>query len=547
MQEKISQIQNKSQTNLFKQIITSSKRDFVLTIASTIATSIIVLSFGFCVKNIVDAIGGGAVDILLPILVFLFVAVMLCMFSFFRSYASNSMAEKFCNAKKLWIFEQISRSQIKSIYDIGFEKLTSSIQADFVKIRSAIGTNMPFFIRSSFTFVGSLIILFTISFKIALCSFGSIIVLLLPAFLLKKKLKALSANITPMRSSLDSEVFDSILNIKLVKIFSNEASEISIKQAKINEIFALEKTRLKVRALLIAVAIFSVVVGSTVGIYLGNIAVINAELTAGDLGAFVLYSVMMTAGLAGAGENGVEFFRSFTSWRNILEIHSKLKPENLDCGSKIDKINEISVNEIMFNYDKKENILIPNFTTKTGNPIILNAESGSGKTTFFDILTKFHFVDNGKISINSIDINEISTASIRNKIAYFNQQSAVMDKTLLENLQYSGELNFDKIKQTMHNFNLQSLIERLEEKISNLSLSGGEKTRIGLCSAILKQANVYIFDEPTTGLDSDNSILIYGEINRLVESGKIVFIASHDYELTNYFPNAKIINIVKSS
>ncbi len=544
MQEDFSKNYKISSKSLVYEFAKSGKLVFFFGIFSTLATAFIVLSFGYSVRNIINAISiSDNKAVHCGMFLFLLTAILMCIFSFLRSFLMNLLAEKFCNKKKLEVFSKILNSKMKSVYKIGNEKLISVISSDITQIRLAFGTSFPFFVRSSFTLIGSLSLLFYISALLTCYTIGTILLFLLPAFGLKKSLKKATRDAKQFKENSDSHSFDSIINLRLIKSFSGEISEKNIYAKYLNFTFIAENKRLIIRSIFISMCILAVVAGILVSIHFGIIQIKSGEITSGDLTAFMLYSIMVALGLSGAGEHGLEFFQIKRVWQKVLDVKNQLEGEHGLNGEVLSgKIEKISSNEFIFKHGEDDEIFIPKTLIRTRQIGLLRGKSGSGKSSFFDMLVKYNEVNEGCIFLNDLDIRSIATHSVRSRISYCCQNSVVMEKTLYENLSYSGGISKSDVKNILIALNLQHLTPRLNDKISNFSLSGGEKTRISIGMCLLKNADVFIFDEPTNGLDALNIDTI---MHLILDKSKenIVIIASHDEAINRYLSDFDVIEV----
>lgn len=544
MQVKSSQAYRDKHKSVILEFASFNKLMFFFGIISTIATSFIVLGFGWSVRKIVNAISvSEKTQINSGMLSFFWIAIFMCVFSFLRSFLMNLLTEQFCNHKKSEIFAKILNAKMKTIHTTGSERLISILSTNMTQIKAAFGTSFPFFIRSSFTLIGSLCLLIYISPILTLYTIGTILIMLSPAFVLKKSLKNAKKKAENATKELESFRFDGIMNVRLIKSFCGENIELFLHNHLIENLIKYEKKRLAIRSIFISMCVLAVVIGILVSINFGVIQIQNGIMTSGDLTAFMLYSVMVALGLSGAGEHGVEFFQSRSVWAKIRAIESSLINENVPFGKNVNEsIDEISIHSFSFKHSEKEEILIPNCKIKKGQIGILKGKSGSGKSSFFDILVKYNEIENGLIFFNENDINELSPSSIRTKISYFSQNSVVMEKTLYENMSYSQHISQYSVITMLEKLNLSHLISRMNDKIANFSLSGGEKTRLGIGMCLLKDANLFIFDEPTNGLDFKN---IQSCLDLIFEKtkDKILIIASHDETLINKLNKDNIVEI----
>jgi len=197
--------------------------------------------------------------------------------------------------------------------------------------------------------------------------------------------------------------------------------------------------------------------------------------------------------------------------------------QNLINNDEI-KLSNISVKDLNFSYENKK-VAIKNFNMEilSNQKIGILGKSGSGKTTFIDLLIGLHKPSNGKILFNNIDIH--SHIKIwQNKIGYVPQNLYLFDDTILSNITFGENIeniNYEKFNKAIKMARIENFIYGLENKektvIGNngVRISGGERQRIGIARALYKMPEVLIFDESTSSLDAENEKIIMNEIDQL--------------------------------
>lgn len=209
----------------------------------------------------------------------------------------------------------------------------------------------------------------------------------------------------------------------------------------------------------------------------------------------------------------------------VNEVFNK---NNINCE-------DINYSNVTFNYPNRSEKVFEeaNITINKGDKIALIGESGIGKSTFVKLLMRFFDVNSGSININNIDIKDINTKSIRSSQRLVSQETYLFNESIMENIKIGNkDASEEEVieackKASIHEFIL-SLPNGYETKVSELgsNLSSGEKQRIGLARAFLKDCDVLILDEPTSNLDALNE----GEILKSIKencSDKTIVLISH--------------------
>ncbi len=208
--------------------------------------------------------------------------------------------------------------------------------------------------------------------------------------------------------------------------------------------------------------------------------------------------------------------------KSLIEIeHKQLQEKNNDNEIKI---NKIKVKNLYFSYDNKKNA-IKNFNLEilSNQKIGVLGRSGSGKTTFIDLLIGLHKPNSGNILINQTDINK-QIKNWQNKIGYVPQNLYLFDDTIISNITFSKNeknVDYEKFNKALKIARIENFILSLENKENTIignngvRISGGERQRIGIARALYKMPEILIFDESTSSLDSENEKIIMSEIDQL--------------------------------
>ena len=278
---------------------------------------------------------------------------------------------------------------------------------------------------------------------------------------------------------------------------------------------------------------------------IGSILVIENEITLGELFTFSSLLMYFLEPIKNIINLDNEIKEAKNSLKRILEI---ITYENNECG-KITKLEngDIIFKNLNYSFDDKKNILNNiNFKIKKNSKVMIIGKSGSGKSTIFKLLMKYYNVNNNKIFINDIDINNYTKDVVDNNILYLSQNEILFSDTLYNNLIFGNSdssklLDITKIchvdKLLDDNLGFNMLIEE-----NGFNLSGGEKQRIMLARALLKKFEILIIDEGLNQIDVDLERKILKNIFNKFKN-KTIIIISHRLDNLDLFDD--VIHIEK--
>jgi ABC-type bacteriocin/lantibiotic exporter with double-glycine peptidase domain len=382
--------------------------------------------------------------------------------------------------------------------------------------------------------------LYFLNIQIDLIYILSLLIFIIVYFLSMRYVKKLGANRLSTESEVykfASEIFASLIEIKVFKktkmfykFFADKIKNYSNTQVYISLLSALPKNILEI---IIAVSIAIIYFSQTdVNYFNQNIPKIAS------LG-FLIYRL---------APSFAKIFNQF----NTLVIHTpSMNMFKKQLGNKLNdkdiydlsnhKINKIELKNCFFEF--KNNIIFKelNLKIKKGNIYCIKGKSGAGKTSLIFLLMNLYQFKKGDFLINNLSIT--TPINWGNKLGYVPQNPIIIDFSLRENLFLEEHENdyFSKSENLFEKLNLKYIFENHKNKTSNLrSLSGGEKQRIALIRALIKDPEILILDEPISSLDYENSSKIIDHLTN-IKKDKIIILTTHDNKFDHLFD--EIINI----
>jgi ATP-binding cassette subfamily B protein len=310
----------------------------------------------------------------------------------------------------------------------------------------------------------------------------------------------------------NTRAIDSLLNYETVKYFNNEEFE-----AKTYDSFLAnwETARLKNRMSLLALnSGQALIIASAITtlMWLGAKEVVTGALTIGELVMINAYMIQLFLPLNFLGFVYREIRRALTDLENMLgllnkkpQVTQRLHAQHL-CVSK----GNIAFNNVSFSYDANRPILSNiSFKVKAGSKVAVVGASGAGKSSLARLLYRFYNISAGSITIDNQAIDSVTLDSLRKAIAIVPQDTVLFNTSIRENIAYgrptASDSEIDKAIEMAHLKDFISTLAQGDKTLvgeRGLKVSGGEKQRIAIARAILKQSPILIFDEATSALDS---------------------------------------------
>ena len=404
----------------------------------------------------------------------------------------------------------------------------------FRGLENFVNTILFNFFPNLFLFISASIILIFVEWKLALVLFFASLFYILIVVLYTKTLTPIREKAHKFYERAYGSYFDSLSNIHNIKISNSERHEekrIRKEFSKAEEIDStLQKTWEDLTAWQGAVSDFAFVAVFAFGIFL----LAKGELSTGKLIMFIGYSNLLLSPLSGL-TNQYRVLRETGIFLNRAMDLLKEKSENLLIGKEIDTISEIEFKNVSFSYEDNKKAVIDkiSFKVSPGEIIALVGKSGVGKTTVIDLIGGYYFPKKGEVLINGLDTKKIKLDSLRSKIAVVPQEVSLFNDTIIQNIKYANPSSTEKeIIEASHAANADEFIQKFPKKYKQkvgergIKLSTGQKQRVAITRAILRNPEILILDEATSALDSESERLVQEALARLVKN-RTTFVIAH--------------------
>ena len=261
----------------------------------------------------------------------------------------------------------------------------------------------------------------------------------------------------------------------------------------------------------------------------------HSDLTVGDITVLVALLGKMYGPVNSLLNIQVEWIRSMALFTRIFEYFDMpIEIKNAAQPISPAKVEgNVEFKNVEFSYDGERKILKDiNFELKSGHSIALVGPSGSGKSTIANLIPRLYDVNNGKITLDGVDVRALDLAWLRDKIGIVSQETYLFNGTIRENLLYAKpDATDEEIMEACKKANIEDFIlnqeNGLDTMVGNrgLKLSGGEKQRLSIARVLLKDPALLIFDEATASLDSISEKKIQDAINPIIDSRTSILIA----------------------
>ncbi len=388
-------------------------------------------------------------------------------------------------------------------------------------IERLIGTSINLVFTTLVGLIFVTIYAFSVSWYIAVVYFSIAPLIAILSSVLSKKIKAIQKNIVKQTTALAGSTTESLRNIELVKSLGLTNQEINRLNATTDKILGLELTKVKyIRKL-------SFLQGTTINflrtclLMLMMYLIFSQVIQPGQFFSLWVYSFFIFGPLQEIG-NIITTYRdaeaSLDNFSEIMAMKPEVRPEQPHV---IGALREFEFKEVTFQHQSASGPALQHisFSVRKGETIAFVGPSGAGKTTLVKLLVGLYHPKIGSVLYNHIDSSKIDLDELREQIGFVTQDTQLFSGTIRENLQFVRPDATDaECMEVLHKASCQSLLARATEGLDTVigeggvKVSGGEKQRLSIARALLRQPDLLVFDEATSALDS----LTEEEINQTI-------------------------------
>lgn len=414
-------------------------------------------------------------------------------------------------------------------------ELMSRITNDLFEI-TELAHHGPEEVAVSFlTIVGSLVVVFTIEWKLALVLAALLFAGLGVALFSRNRLRKSSRGVKEKTGRINAAIEMGIAGIRTARAFANEEEEREKFISANASYVKARKEYFKAMGTFMASMDMVLSMMSVMVVIVGGFLIMNGEMIAVDLFTFTLYVRAFVAPIRRLTNFSELLFTGRAGFDRFLEIMRE-EPEIKDRPGALDmkKTNGvIEFKEVSFSYDPEKPILKDiNLRIESGEKIAFVGSSGSGKTTLVNLVPRFYEVTEGAVLIDGVDIRDVTQESLRRNVGIIQQDVFIFAATIMENIRYGrpdatdAEVVAAAIKAEIHK-DISEMPNGYDTQAGErgVMLSGGQKQRISIARAILKNPKILILDEATSSLDSVTERKIQESLDELSVGRTTLYIA----------------------
>ncbi|WP_092210538.1 ABC transporter ATP-binding protein [Desulfoluna spongiiphila] len=494
-------------------------------------------ALAFLIKNILDDIFIAQNGVMLKVVTFVVLGVSLVrgVAVLAKEYFMNNVGQSIITTLRNELYGTIQDLSLSFFQKERTGVLMSRITNDVTLIQSMVSTSVTAAIEHVFTIIGLTGVIIYRDWKLALVALVVVPVAFYPIVKLGRRVRKVSTGTQQSVGELNTFLHETFAGAKIIKAFGREEYEKQRFYKKSWDLFRFEMKKVKAKALSSPVTDVCGGLGIAAVVWYGGHGVINGTSTTGTFLSFLTAVMLLYEPLKKLSKLNNTVQEGLAALDRVFEI-IEMDPEITDSPGAVELSpgsHRVAFENVSFSYGEDPVLKGVDLCAEPGEVIALVGMSGGGKSTFINLIPRFYDVTGGRIAIDGTDIRKVTLASLRSRIAMVTQDAILFNESIRDNIAYgNSDATWEDIvaasKAAYAYRFIMALPDGFDTRIGELGsrLSGGEKQRLCIARALLKDAPILLLDEATSALDTEAEKVVQDALENLMK-GRTTFVIAH--------------------
>lgn len=457
------------------------------------------------------------------------------LFGFGQSYLTSYIGERLVADLRKQVHSHLQGLPLAFFNNHRVGETMSRVTTDVTRMQTGLTSNILSLAQQMVTLIGSVVIIALLDWRLTLLIVLLVPLVMLSALVFGRRFRGYSKAVQEELGAVSTILEETLSSMRVVKAFAREPYEIERFDSGVEKAFSMSMHLTRARSIFVPMVSFISFVAVVVVVWFGGNEVLAGRLSPGQLISFVIYMVLIAGPVAQLGSFYSQTQEALGAAERIFELLDA-PPERLDAPSAVALpalVGQIVFEHVSFGYAPDAPVLHDlSLVLPAGQTVALVGPSGAGKTTITGLIPRLYEPDSGHIFIDGYDLCDVKIRSLREQIALVPQEPTLFGGTIRENIAY-GRLDASQaeIEAAAEAANAVEFIARLPQGYETVvgergvKLSAGQRQRIAIARAVLRDPRILILDEATASLDNESESLVQDALSRLMRQRTTLVIA----------------------
>lgn len=441
------------------------------------------------------------------------------------------------------LFHHINTLSHKEIDIIGTPSLITRMTSDINQIQLAVAMLIRLVIRAPFLVVGAMIMASTVSLKLSVIFFGAAVLIGLTLYIIMSKSVPFFKTIQKRLDRISLISRENLRGNRVIRAFARQDEEEEKFSKAAQELTDASISAGRISVLLSPLTCIITNIAIALIIWFGGMNVNIGELSQGDIIALVNYMTQIMLAMVVVADLVVIFTRASASAQRINEIFetkTSVTEEKAEKNPTAENDNAIEFRNVSFSYGEGEALKNVTFSIKKGETLGIIGGTGSGKSTFVNLIPRFYDATKGQVLVNGVDVKKYEIETLREKIGVVAQKTVLFKGSLRKNMQWGKEKAIDEeIIKALKIAQSWDFVEKLPGKLDfdvaqgGKNFSGGQRQRLTIARALVKKPDILILDDSFSALDFATDANLRKELKEQTKGMTVVIVSQRASTIRN--------------